>query len=122
MATGAGVVAIGTGGKRYAQAFIKDESVPFPVLLDEDGSAAEIVGTKTISTMSLLSPAQVRAGTRALLAGNVQHKYGRRPKQLGASLIIAPNDVLLYEDYEDFAGDHADLDQIIAVLSGAHGS
>jgi hypothetical protein len=96
--------------------------VPFPVLLDEDGTAAEIVGTKSISTMSLLSPGQVRAGTRALLAGNVQHKYGRRPKQLGASLIIAPKNVLLYEDYEDFAGDHADLDEIISVLSRANGS
>lgn len=92
------------------------------MLLDEDGTAAEIVGTKTISTMSLLSPGQVRAGTRALLAGNVQHKYGRRPKQLGASLIIAPGNILLYEDYEDYAGDHADLDEIIAVLSRGNGS
>lgn len=96
--------------------------MPFPVLLDEDGAAAEIVGTKTISAISLLSPAQIRAGARALAAGNVQHKYGRRPKQLGASLIIAPGNVLLYEDYEDFAGDHADLDEIIAVLKRNNGS
>ncbi len=90
--------------------------MPFSVLLDEDGTAAEIVGTKTLNTMALLSPSQVRAGARALLAGNVQHKYGRRPKQLGASLVIAPDNLLLYEDYEDFAGDHADLDEIIGVL------
>lgn len=96
--------------------------VPFPVLLDEHGTAAEIVGTKTLNTMALLSPSQVRAGARALLAGNVQHKYGRRPKQLGASLVIAPGNLLLYEDYEDFAGDHADLDEIIAVLERNNGS
>jgi hypothetical protein len=96
--------------------------VPFPVLLDEEGTAAEIVGTKTITTLSLLSPSQIRAGARALAAGNVQHKYGRRPKQLGATLVIAPGNVLLYEDYEDFAGDHADLDEIIAVLKGSDDS
>ena len=69
-----------------------------------------------------MSPGQIRAGARALAAGNVQHKYGRRPKQLGASLIIAPHNLLLYEDYEDFAGDHADLDEIIAVLKRNNGS
>ena len=48
------MTAIGTGGKRYAKAFIEDEQVPFPVLLDEDGIAAEIAGTKTLSAGSLL--------------------------------------------------------------------
>jgi hypothetical protein len=110
------VVAIGTGGKRYAKAFIKDESVPFEVLLDEDGEAAEIVGTKMVTAASLIKPSQVIAGTRALLRGNTQHNTGRRPFQLGATLVIAPGDQLLYEDFEDFAGDHADLDEVLAAL------
>lgn len=116
MAKGAGVTAIGTGGKRYAKAFIEDEKVPFPVLLDEDGSAAEIAGTQKLSGLGLLSPRQIATGIRSTLRGHRQHNPGRRPFQLGATLVIGPGDKLLYADFEDFAGDHADLDEVLAVL------
>jgi hypothetical protein len=90
--------------------------VPFPVLLDEDGSAAEIVGTKTASGMALLSPRQLKAGIRATMKGKRQHNSGRRPFQLGATLVIAPGNDLRYADFEDFAGDHADIDDVIAAI------
>lgn len=112
------VVAVGTGGKRYAKAFIEDERVPFEVLLDEDGAAADIVGTKHFSAATLLRPGQWIAGARSVAGGNIQHKTGRRPMQLGATLVIGPGDELLYADFEDYAGDHADLDEAIAVLRG----
>jgi hypothetical protein len=112
------VTAVGTGGKGYAQAFIADEQIPFPVLLDEDGAAAEIAGTRTVGAMTLLKlPGVLVSAGRSLRSGHRQHNTGRRPFQLGATLVIAPGDVLLYADYEDFAGDHADLDEVIAVLS-----
>lgn len=110
------MVAIGTGGKRYAKAFIEDESVPFEVLLDEDGEAAGIVGTNIASNLSFLSPTQLLAGARSLARGNRQHNLGRRPNQLGATLVIGPGDLVLYEDFEDYAGDHADLDAVLHVL------
>lgn len=110
------MTAIGTGGKRYAKAFIADERVPFPVLLDEDGVAAEIADMKTFSAVGLLSPRQIGAGIRSTLKGNRQHNSGRRPFQLGATFVIAPGNVLKYADYEDFAGDHADLDEVIAAI------
>jgi hypothetical protein len=110
------VTAIGTGGRRYAKAFIEDESVPFEVLLDEDGRAAELVGTGTLSKITLISPRQLAAGTRALVKGNMQHNPGRRPYQLGATLVIGPGDELRYEDFEEFAGDHAHLDEVLAHL------
>jgi AhpC/TSA antioxidant enzyme len=108
---------VGTGGKRYAMAFIEDESVPFEVLLDEDGSAAEIVGTKKTSLLKLAGPRQIAAGVRATVAGNRQHNAGRRPYQLGATLVIAPGNNLLYSDFEDYAGDHADLGEVMAILA-----
>ena len=86
------------------------------MLLDEDGSAAELVGTGTLGKLSLVSPRQLVAGTRALAAGKRQHNTGRRPFQLGATLVIGPGDDLRYEDFEEFAGDHADLDQALAQL------
>ena len=110
------MTAIGTGGKRYAKAFIEDEGVPFPVLLDQDGTAAEIVGTKSLSKERLVSARQLKAGVRATLRGNRQHNAGRRPFQLGATLVIAPGNDLRYADFEDFAGDHADIDEVIAAV------
>lgn len=57
------------------------------------------------------------AGARSLVGGNRQRRPGARPTQLGATLIVGPGDELLYIDRESFAGDHADLDEVLAVLS-----
>ncbi len=90
--------------------------MPFPVLLDEDGAAAEIVGTNTLGVGTLVRPRAVAAGVRSLAGGHRQKRTGRRPLQLGATLVIGPGNELRYADYEDFAGDHADLDAVLAVL------
>lgn len=111
---GVAVVAIGTGGRRYAKAFIEDEAFPFPVLLDEEGVAAAIVGTNSIGATTYLSPTAIGAGIKSFAKGNRQGKTGRRPLQLGATLVIGPGDELLYADFEDYAGDHADLDAVLA--------
>lgn len=91
--------------------------MPFPVLLDEDGSAAEIAGTKRLGAGSLVSVDALSAGIRTFRAGHRQGKTGRRPFQLGATLVIGPGDHLRYADFEDYAGDHADLDEVLSVLS-----
>ncbi|MGI9667483.1 MAG: AhpC/TSA family protein [Acidimicrobiia bacterium] len=118
LATGSDVTAIGTGGRNFARAFVEDEQVPFEVLLDEDGTAAEIVGTGQLSAKSLLAPGQVKSGARAFLAGHRQTKRpGARPMQLGATLVIGPRDTLLYSDFEKHAGDHADLDAVLNALT-----
>ena len=111
------MVAIGTGGKRYAQAFIEDEEFPFPVLLDEDGVAAAIIETNSIGVTTYMSPRAVLTGVKSFTRGHRQGKTGRRPLQLGATVVIGPGDELLYADYEDHAGDHADLDEVLAAAT-----
>ncbi len=91
--------------------------MPFPVLLDEDGRAAEIVGTGKLGAASLLRPDAVVAGVRSFARGHRQQKTGRRPLQLGATVVLGPSDEILYEDREAFAGDHADIDEVLAVLA-----
>lgn len=112
------VVAVGTGGKRYAKAFIEDEDFPFPVLLDEDGVAAGIIETNSIGATTYLSPTAIGAGLKSFARGHRQKKTGRRPLQLGATLVIGPGDELLYADFEDFAGDHAPLADVLAAATG----
>jgi hypothetical protein len=91
--------------------------VPFPLLLDEDGEAADIIETNRLNAFSLIRPDALLAGTRSLAGGNRQHNAGRRPTQLGATIVMGPDDELLYIDKESFAGDHADIDEVIAALN-----
>ena len=88
------------------------------MLLDVDGTAAEIIETNTLGLGSLVRPAAIGAGFRSFAGGHRQKKSGPRPMQLGATVVIGPGDEILYEDREDYAGDHADLDEVLAVLQG----
>ncbi len=117
LTVGAGVTAIGTGDRRYAQAFMEDEAVPFDVLLDEDGLAADIAEMNSLGVISALRPDALLKGARTLARGNRQHALGRRPTQLGASIVMGPGDDILYLDKESYTGDHADLDDVLGVIS-----
>ena len=88
------------------------------MLLDENGVAAEIVGTNSLGVRSLAKTSAWTAGARSLKGGHRPHSTGRRPFQLGATLIIGPGDRLHYDDYEEHVGDHADLNEILEVLAG----
>jgi 4-hydroxyphenylpyruvate dioxygenase-like putative hemolysin len=90
--------------------------VPFDVLLDEDGEAADIVEMNSLGATALIRPDAWLAGARSLAGGSRQHSTGRRPTQLGATIVMAPGDEVLYLDKESFAGDHANLDEVLAVL------
>ena len=93
--------------------------MPFEVLLDEEGVAADIVEMNNLGATSLIRPDAWFAGARSLAGRNRQRSLGRRPTQLGATLVVAPGDELLYIDRESFAGDHADLDEVIQILAHA---
>ncbi|GMQ98975.1 MAG: hypothetical protein BMS9Abin17_1515 [Acidimicrobiia bacterium] len=72
-----------------------------------------------LDVASVLRPDALLKGARTLARGNRQHKTGRRPTQLGATLVLGPGDDLLYLDKESFAGDHADLDEVVGILASA---
>ena len=89
------------------------------MLLDSDGDAAEVIETRAIGATTFLSPSAVGTGLRSFLKGNKQGKTGRRPLQLGATVVVGPHDEVLYADYENHPGDHADLDDVIAAASAS---
>ncbi len=93
--------------------------MPFQVLLDEDGEAADVIILNSLGAASLMRPDAWVAGVRSVVGGNRQRKLGARPTQLGATLVIGPGDELLYVDKEAYAGDHADIDEVVTVLEQA---
>jgi peroxiredoxin len=114
---GAELVAIGTGGPRYAAAFVDEEKITFPVLLDEQAEAAHIVGAKHQPAWRVLDRASMKVATRAFAQGRRQHKTGKRPLQLGATFVIGPGNVVRYEHLDRFFADHAPIKDVFAALS-----
>lgn len=110
---------MGTGDARYARAFIEDEDIPFPVLLDEEGEAAELASLRRGSWLQLAGPATVPGALRATAAGKRQHRTGKRPKQLGATFVIGPGDVVRYEHVDGDVADHAPFEEVLDALGGA---
>ena len=113
---GARIVAVGTGDVRYANAFIEDEEIDFPVLLDDDGEAAEIASLRNGRWYELAGPKTAAGVLKATAAGKRQHRFGKRPKQLGATFVLGPGDVLRYEHIDGDVSDHAPVGDICVAL------
>jgi peroxiredoxin len=115
-AAGVQVVAIGTGDERYAAAFVRDENIPYPVLVDDHAEAADAASVETVSWGKLLHPNTWRATVATWRNGHKIHKAGKRVKQLGATFVIAPGDHVVYEHLDSDSTDHALADEVLAAL------
>jgi hypothetical protein len=115
-ARGAEVVAIGTGDVRYARAFVDDEQIPFPVLVDDDAVAANAASVERVNALRLLSPTTWAATRKTWKDGYRIHKSGKRVNQLGATFVIGPGPTAHYEHLDADSTDHAALDEVLASL------
>jgi peroxiredoxin len=115
-AAGAEVVAVGTGDVRYAAAFVDDENVPFPVLVDDDGQAARAAAVRRVGPFALVGPRSWPGSRRAWRAGYRVHRPGKRTNQLGATFVIGPGRKLHYSHLDDHTADHAPVGEVLAAL------
>ena len=116
---GADIVAIGTGDRRYAEAFVRDERIPFPVLVDDDAVAAQAASLRTLNWFQLLHPRTWRATRETSKRGHHVHKSGKRVKQIGATFVIGAGDRVRYEYLDLDSTDHANIDEVMAALREA---
>jgi peroxiredoxin len=120
-ALGAEVVAVGTGYLRYARAFVDDEKIPFPVVVDDEGTAARAASLRRGTMLEVIGPRTFGGTVRALSGGHRQHRTGRRPLQLGATFVIGPGDRTRYEHLDADVSDHAPIDEVLAALTTGSG-
>lgn len=113
---GARVVAIGTGNRQFAAAFVHDESIRFPVLVDDRAEAAKAIELGRTSALGLMRPSVIAGRIRAGAAGHSQKRLGERPMQLGATLVIAPGGEVLYAHMDSDVADHAPVEEVLAAL------
>lgn len=110
------MVAIGTGDRRYAAAFVADEDVSFPVLVDDDGAAARAASVRVVSPFGLFTPRSYRGALRAHRGGHRIHRAGRRVTQLGATFVVGPGPRLRYAHLDRHSADHAPLDEVLEAV------
>jgi hypothetical protein len=110
------VVAVGTGDERYANAFVTEEHIPFPVLVDDDGAAARAAGVQKASAFTLAGPRTWAGSRQARRDGFRVHKPGKRVMQLGASFVIGPGAAVHYEHLDAHSSEHAPIDEILAAI------
>ena len=120
-AAGADVVAIGTGKQRYATRFVEDESIPYPVLVDDDAEAASMAGVNRGSIPNILTPSTYRDSIGTWRRGHRIHKSGKRVLQLGATFIVGPSDRVAYEHIDATTTDHAPIDEVLSALALGRG-
>jgi peroxiredoxin len=113
---GASIVAVGTGDQRYAEAFVREEHIPFLVLVDDDAAAARAASLRTLSWFQLLHPRTWKATRETSKRGHHVHKSGKRVKQIGATYVIGAGERIRYEHLDADSTDHAPLDGILASL------
>lgn len=114
-AAGAQLIAIGNGQAHWAEAFIEDEDIDFPVYVDPGRRAYADFGMKR-SLMGVLGPKSVKHGVRAMKNGHYQTQTRGDAFQNGGVIVLDANGDIVYEHIEAEAGDLADLDEVIAAL------
>jgi peroxiredoxin len=115
-ATGAEIVAVGTGNAKHARHFVEEENIPFPVLVDDDAAAAKAASVKRGGTWNVLGPKTYGASIRTWRRGHKIHMAGKRVFQLGATFVVGPGDAVHYEHIDQTTVDHAPLEEVIAAL------
>ena len=114
---GGEIVAVGTGDAAYAEAFVADENVPFPVLVDDTAQAAHAASVKKVNFATLLfDPRSVRGALQARRDGYRVKKSGKRVNQLGATFVLGPGSTVRYEHIDIHTADHAPLADVLAAL------
>ena len=116
---GASIVAIGTGDQRYADAFVRDEQIPFLVLVDDAAAAAEAASLRTLNWFQLLHPRTWKATRETSKRGHHVHKSGKRVKQIGATFVIGAGDRVRFEHLDADSTDHAPIEAVITSLREA---
>ncbi len=116
---GADIVAIGTGDQRYAENFVRDEQIPFLVLVDDEAAAAQAASLRTLNWFQLLHPRTWKATREASKRGHHVHKSGKRVKQIGATFVIGAGDRVRFEHLDVDSTDHARIEDVMASLRDA---
>ena len=114
---GAKLIAIGLGGREYAQAFREETGIKFPLLIDAGRQAYSALELKKATLLHLFRKDNLQARKRAKSGGHKQHKLGKDPMQLGGSFVFGPGNQDLFVHVSETFGDNATPEAILKAIS-----
>ena len=118
-ALGARVVIVGNGQPWHALAFLQDHPTGATLLVDPEMKAYAVAGLRRGIASTLLHPAAIKHGVRALRGGHRQGKMQGDPWQQGGAFVIAPDGHISFSYVSRQAGDHVDPQALLDALPRA---
>ena len=112
-AQGAELVAIGNGTPLMARDFVESFDVGFPVYTDPDRAAYRLSGLRRGFGIDF---GTVGRGRRAVKSGHRQGAVAGDAWQQGGTLVISPENRLVYRYISRAAGDHGTVEEVIQAL------
>jgi len=98
-----------------AQDFAQSEKVSADLYTDPSRDTYRAIGARKGSA-TILTPRAALAAARALSQGHLQSATAGHPTQQGGELVVAPGGELRFIHLAEFAGDHADIDTVLAAI------
>lgn len=114
---GAALVAIGSGSTGGARNFADEVGFAGEMYVNRDLAAYRAFGLER-SLWKTLGPASMIRGIRAMMDGFRQRRTDGDLWQQGGVFVLGPGETLLFQHRNAFAGDHADLEAVLAAALG----
>ena len=114
---GATLAAIGLGDANHARLFREETGITFPLLVDEERRAYKAADLRKGNLLHLCRGDNFAARKEAKAAGHRQHKLGKDPFQLGASVVFAPGNRDVFAHVSETFGDNASVVTVLAALA-----
>jgi len=111
---GISLAAMGSGTPDQANVFVEKYGFTGEMYVSPDLSAYKAF--KLVRGLwPSVGPASVYRGIKAITKGFRQGSTAGDPWQQGGVFLLGPGERLLFEHRDQFAGDHADLNEVLAV-------
>ena len=109
------LAAIGSGNQEQAKDFVDKLGFEYEVFLNPDLSAYKTFGLQR-AIVRTLGPSSLVKGMKALKKGFRQGSSAGDLWQQGGIFVLGPGRQLLFQHRNRFAGDHADLNEVIKAV------
>lgn len=109
-------MAIGMGSLAMAADFRDKQSIPFPLLVDQDRESHRLVDIKRGRLMDVAGPKVWRKAARNIASGIRQSLPKQDALQLGGALVVGPAGEVRYQHGAKTSSDNAPVSDLLAAL------
>jgi peroxiredoxin len=110
------LVAVAMGEPKHARRYCGKLTADITCLSNKMGEVYRAYGIGKAGWTDALNPDLIKASIRAAAAGHVQGQATGDVAMLGATFIVDTEGIIRYAHYNSHAGDHPDLDRLLASI------